>query len=119
MATPSMLQSGLSRELFEAWVEDPRNGVIIADFAVQVSRQEWLQWAKPSRVVRYFPQQQVIKSLEEDLLPATTSWFALKSLQGNPLQEHSLAQLPCNYFRASNDVLAGRRSFSKDWLTCS
>ncbi|KAK9822187.1 hypothetical protein WJX81_008406 [Elliptochloris bilobata] len=35
MATPSMLQSGLSRELFEAWCEDPRNGVIIADFAVQ------------------------------------------------------------------------------------
>uniref|UniRef100_A0A7R9Y201 Cleavage and polyadenylation specificity factor subunit 3 n=1 Tax=Prasinoderma coloniale TaxID=156133 RepID=A0A7R9Y201_9VIRI len=35
MATPSMLQSGLSRELFEAWCEDKRNGVIIADFAVQ------------------------------------------------------------------------------------
>ncbi|KAL3156673.1 hypothetical protein ABBQ38_000954 [Trebouxia sp. C0009 RCD-2024] len=34
MATPSMLQSGLSRELFEAWCEDPKNGVIIADFAV-------------------------------------------------------------------------------------
>lgn len=36
LATPSMLQTGLSRELFEAWCEDPRNGVIIADFAVQV-----------------------------------------------------------------------------------
>lgn len=35
LATPSMLQSGLSRELFEAWCEDPKNGVIIADFAVQ------------------------------------------------------------------------------------
>lgn len=35
MATPSMLQSGLSRELFESWCEDKRNGVIIADFAVQ------------------------------------------------------------------------------------
>jgi len=35
LATPSMLQSGLSRELFESWCEDPRNGVIIADFAVQ------------------------------------------------------------------------------------
>ena len=29
------LQSGVSRELFEAWCEDPRNCVIIADFAVQ------------------------------------------------------------------------------------
>ena len=36
LATPSMLQTGLSRELFEAWCEDPRNGVVIADFAVQV-----------------------------------------------------------------------------------
>jgi len=34
LATPSMLQSGLSRDLFEAWCEDARNGVIIADFAV-------------------------------------------------------------------------------------
>ena len=30
-----MLQSGLSRELFEAWCTEPLNGVIIADFAVQ------------------------------------------------------------------------------------
>jgi cleavage and polyadenylation specificity factor subunit 3 len=36
MATPSMLQSGLSRDLFEAWCEDERNAVIICDFAVQV-----------------------------------------------------------------------------------
>ena len=35
LATPSMLQSGLSRELFEAWCGDSNNGVIIADFAVQ------------------------------------------------------------------------------------
>ena len=35
MATPSMLQSGLSRDLFEAWCEEPNNTVIIADFAVQ------------------------------------------------------------------------------------
>lgn len=35
MATPSMLQSGLSRALFEAWCESPANTIIIADFAVQ------------------------------------------------------------------------------------
>ena len=28
-------QSGMSRQLFEDWCEDRRNGVIIADFAVQ------------------------------------------------------------------------------------
>ena len=35
LITRRMLQSGLSRELFDAWCEDRRNGVIIADFAVQ------------------------------------------------------------------------------------
>ena len=30
-----LLQSGLSREVFDAWCQDPRNCVIIADFAVQ------------------------------------------------------------------------------------
>lgn len=35
MATPSMLQSGMSRELFEAWCSDEKNCVVIADFAVQ------------------------------------------------------------------------------------
>ena len=35
MATPSMLQSGMSRELFENWCGDSKNCVIIADFAVQ------------------------------------------------------------------------------------
>ena len=32
---PPVLQSGVSRELFETWCEDPRNCVVIADFAVQ------------------------------------------------------------------------------------
>lgn len=30
MASPGMMQSGLSRELFESWCSDPKNGVIIA-----------------------------------------------------------------------------------------
>lgn len=30
MASPGMLQSGLSRELFELWCTDAKNGVIIA-----------------------------------------------------------------------------------------
>lgn len=36
MATPSGLQSGASRDFFEAWCEDARNSCIICDFAVQV-----------------------------------------------------------------------------------
>jgi len=35
MATPSGLQSGASRDAFEAWCDDRRNTVIICDFAVQ------------------------------------------------------------------------------------
>lgn len=35
MASPGMMQSGLSRELFETWCTDPRNGVIIAGYCVE------------------------------------------------------------------------------------
>lgn len=40
LATPSMLQSGISRELFDLWCADPKHGVIIADFAVQVKHKK-------------------------------------------------------------------------------
>ncbi|KRH93732.1 putative beta-lactamase fold-containing exonuclease [Pseudoloma neurophilia] len=35
MASPGMLQNGLSRELFEMWCEDPKNGTVIAGYSVQ------------------------------------------------------------------------------------
>ena len=35
MASPGMMQSGLSRELFENWCTDQRNGVIIAGYCVE------------------------------------------------------------------------------------
>eukprot|EP01113_Clastostelium_recurvatum_P039058 TRINITY_DN5921_c0_g1_i1.p1 TRINITY_DN5921_c0_g1~~TRINITY_DN5921_c0_g1_i1.p1 ORF type:complete len:456 (+),score=43.02 TRINITY_DN5921_c0_g1_i1:186-1553(+) len=35
MASPGMLQSGLSRELFEKWCSDRRNGVLIASYCVE------------------------------------------------------------------------------------
>ncbi|KAF7256420.1 hypothetical protein EG68_06681 [Paragonimus skrjabini miyazakii] len=35
MASPGMLQSGMSRELFENWCTDRRNGVIIAGYCVE------------------------------------------------------------------------------------
>jgi cleavage and polyadenylation specificity factor subunit 3 len=35
MASPGMMQSGLSRELFESWCGDPKNGVIIAGYCVE------------------------------------------------------------------------------------
>ena len=35
MASPGMMQSGLSRELFENWCTDRRNGTIIAGYCVE------------------------------------------------------------------------------------
>lgn len=35
MASPGMMQSGLSRDLFESWCTDRRNGVIIAGYVVE------------------------------------------------------------------------------------
>nr|XP_039259964.1 cleavage and polyadenylation specificity factor subunit 3-like [Styela clava] len=35
MASPGMMQTGLSRELFETWCTDRRNGVIIAGYCVE------------------------------------------------------------------------------------
>ena len=35
LASPGMLQNGLSRELFEKWCTDNRNGCIIAGYCVE------------------------------------------------------------------------------------
>ncbi len=35
LASPGMLQSGLSRELFERWCPDPKNGCIVAGYCVE------------------------------------------------------------------------------------
>lgn len=35
MASPGFLQSGVSRQLFEAWCDDAKNGVIIAGYTVE------------------------------------------------------------------------------------
>lgn len=43
LATPSMLQSGFSRQLFDAWAGSQRNTVIIVDFAVQGTLARQLQ----------------------------------------------------------------------------
>lgn len=34
-ASPGMLQSGVSRQLFDRWASDPQNGVLIAGYAVE------------------------------------------------------------------------------------
>ena len=34
MASPGMMQSGLSRELFESWCSDRRNGLMMPGYSV-------------------------------------------------------------------------------------
>jgi cleavage and polyadenylation specificity factor subunit 3 len=34
MASPGMIQNGLSREIFEKWCHDPKNGCIITGYCV-------------------------------------------------------------------------------------
>lgn len=36
VASPGFLQSGVSRYLFERWCDDPKNGVILAGYTVEV-----------------------------------------------------------------------------------
>jgi len=50
MASPGMMQSGLSRELFETWCTGPRNGVIIAGYCVEGTLAKELM-SEPNEVV--------------------------------------------------------------------
>jgi cleavage and polyadenylation specificity factor subunit 3 len=49
-ASPGMLQSGVSRQLFDRWASDPKNGVIIAGFAVEHTMAKEIM-AQPKEVV--------------------------------------------------------------------
>lgn len=47
LASPGMMQSGLSRELFENWCTDNRNGVIIAGYCVEGTLAKYILSAPP------------------------------------------------------------------------
>lgn len=53
-----MMQSGLSRELFECWCTDKRNGVIIAGYCVEGTlakvRRDEFSWERIQRNLRSF-----------------------------------------------------------------
>ena len=50
MASPGMMQSGLSRELFESWCSDKRSGVIIAGYCVEGTLAKKLLNESPSEI---------------------------------------------------------------------
>ncbi len=50
MASPGMMQSGLSRQLFEAWCTDKRNGVIVAGYCVEGTLAKVLYWQQSLRL---------------------------------------------------------------------
>lgn len=49
-ASPGMLQSGVSRQLFDRWASDPKNGVLIAGYAVDHTLAKEIM-AQPKEVV--------------------------------------------------------------------
>lgn len=50
MASPGMMQSGLSRELFESWCSDKKSGVIIAGYCVEGTLAKHLLNESPSEI---------------------------------------------------------------------
>lgn len=50
LASPGMLQNGLSQELFEMWCQDPRNGVVIPGYCVDGTL-AYKILSKPSEVI--------------------------------------------------------------------
>jgi cleavage and polyadenylation specificity factor subunit 3 len=50
LASPGMMQSGLSRQLFEAWCTDKRNGVIVAGYCVEGTLAKHIL-SEPSEIV--------------------------------------------------------------------
>lgn len=49
MAAPGMLQSGLSKQLFEMWCSDPRNGVVLPGYCVEGTLAKRIM-AEPSEI---------------------------------------------------------------------
>ena len=51
MASPGMLQSGLSRDLLEAWCGDARNGLILTGYSVEGTLAKSLLQGEPTEIV--------------------------------------------------------------------
>jgi cleavage and polyadenylation specificity factor subunit 3 len=49
LASPGMLQSGLSRNLFDKWCQDPKNGIVITGYSVDTTLAKYLL-GEPSEV---------------------------------------------------------------------
>lgn len=54
MASPGMMQSGLSRQLFEAWCTDKRNGLLIAGYCVEGTLAKVTKWLVIERCLCFY-----------------------------------------------------------------
>lgn len=61
-ASPGMLQSGVSRQLFDRWASDPKNGVMIAGYAVEHTLAKEIM-AQPKEVVTLEGRRQALNCL--------------------------------------------------------
>lgn len=63
-ASPGMLQSGVSRQLFDRWAADPKNGIIVAGYAVEHTLAKEIM-AQPKEVVTMEGRRQPLNALVE------------------------------------------------------
>jgi cleavage and polyadenylation specificity factor subunit 3 len=61
-ASPGMLQSGVSRQLFDRWASDPKNGVLIAGYAVEHTLAKEIM-SQPKEVVTQEGKRQPLNAL--------------------------------------------------------
>jgi len=61
-ASPGMLQSGVSRQLFDRWATDPKNGVMIAGYAVEHTLAKEIM-SQPKEVVTLEGRRQPLNAL--------------------------------------------------------
>ncbi|KAL9187673.1 hypothetical protein ACHAXT_006051 [Thalassiosira profunda] len=61
-ASPGMLQSGVSRQLFDRWATDPKNGVLIAGYAVEHTLAKEIM-SQPKEVVTMEGRRQPLNAL--------------------------------------------------------
>jgi cleavage and polyadenylation specificity factor subunit 3 len=61
-ASPGMLQSGVSRQLFDRWAADPKNGILIAGYAVEHTLAKEIM-AQPKEVVTLEGRRQPLNAL--------------------------------------------------------
>nr|XP_021524710.1 cleavage and polyadenylation specificity factor subunit 3 [Aotus nancymaae] len=105
MASPGMMQSGLSRELFESWCTDKRNGVIIAGYCVEGTLAKHIM-SEPEEITTMSGQKLPLKmsvdyiSFSAHTVPEPVNSFVLILVHG---EQNEMARLKAALIREYED----------------